>query len=165
MVVGDSKVTKRLGQLRINFHITCCEIVIDCLLSDLLTSDHHLNYRYIRNGYIMFINTAPLTPAVFHILLALADGEKHGYAIMKQVEADGGGFLRMGPGTLYGSLQRMSVAGLVEEIQESEEERRRFYRLTGSGQKALNAELARLRAALSSARKKGVALPASAARK
>jgi DNA-binding PadR family transcriptional regulator len=98
----------------------------------------------------------PLTSAVFHILLALADGEKHGYAIMKQVAADGGGFLRMGPGTLYGSLQRMSTAGLVEEIEASDHERRRYYRLTGAGEKALQAELARLRQALSSARKKGV---------
>jgi DNA-binding PadR family transcriptional regulator len=104
----------------------------------------------------------PLTPAVFHILLALADGEKHGYAIMKQVEADGAGFLRMGPGTLYGSLQRMSAGRLVQEIQGSDDERRRFYRLTGAGQRALNAELVRLRTALSSAMKKGVALPATA---
>ena len=107
----------------------------------------------------------PLTPAVFHILLALSDGEKHGYAIMKQVEEDGGGFLRMGPGTLYGSLQRMSTAGLVQEVQESDDDRRRFYRLTGAGQRALAAELARLRNALSSARRKGITLPASVARK
>lgn len=104
----------------------------------------------------------PLTPAVFHILLALADGEKHGYAIMKQVEEDGGGFLRMGPGTLYGSLQRMTADGLVQEIEKSDEEHRRFYRLTGGGEKALSAELARLKQALSSARKKGVPLPAGA---
>jgi DNA-binding PadR family transcriptional regulator len=107
----------------------------------------------------------PLTPAVFHILLSLADGNKHGYAIMKQVEADGGGFLRMGPGTLYGSLQRMSAAGLVEEIEELDDERRRFYRLTAAGQMALDAELARLRKALLSAKKKGLGLPATAARR
>ncbi len=100
----------------------------------------------------------PLTPAVFHILLALADGEKHGYAIMKQVEADGGGFLHMGPGTLYGSLQRMTAAGLVEEIEQSDDERRRYYRLTGTGKQALNADLVRLRRALASAREKGVSI-------
>jgi len=73
-------------------------------------------------------NPTPLTPAVFHILLALADGQKHGYAIMKQVNADGGSSLRMGPGTLYGSLQRMEAAGLVEEleVENSVEERRRY---------------------------------------
>lgn len=106
------------------------------------------------------IEPVPLTAAVFHILLALADGRKHGYAIMKQVEADGGGFLRMGPGTLYGSLQRMTIAGLVKELEELDDERRRYYCLTGSGERALERELARLRQALSSARKKGVTVPA-----
>jgi len=104
----------------------------------------------------------PLTPAVFHILLALAGGRKHGYAIMKEVAADGGGFLRMGPGTLYGSLQRMTAAGLVEEMEEvsEEDDRRRYYRLTGAGRRALGGELARLRQALSAARRKGVSAPA-----
>src|SRR6266700_5933514 len=89
---------------------------------------------------------SPLTPAVFHILLALADGPKHGYAIMKQVDADGGRSLRMGPGTLYGSLQRMVTAGLVEETEEVDhDERRRYYRQTGAGQQALDVELIRLR--------------------
>jgi hypothetical protein len=59
--------------------------------------------------------TPPLTPAVFHILLALSTGERHGYAIMKQVEADSQGQVTMGPGTLYGSLKRMLDAGLVQE--------------------------------------------------
>jgi|SRR5450432_652549 DNA-binding PadR family transcriptional regulator len=110
----------------------------------------------------------PLTPAVFHILLALAEGRKHGYAIMKEVEADGGGFLRMGPGTLYGSLQRMTAAGLVEETETADEadgdERRRYYQLTSAGRKALNGETARLRQALSAAKRKGVAAPAGTAR-
>lgn len=57
----------------------------------------------------------PLTPAVLHILLALSSGERHGYAIMKQVEADSQGQVKMGPGTLYGSLKRMLEAGLVQE--------------------------------------------------
>jgi DNA-binding PadR family transcriptional regulator len=97
----------------------------------------------------------PLTPAVFHILLALADGPKHGYAIMKQVAADGGSSLRMGPGTLYGSLQRMASAGLVEERDE-DDERRRYYQLTNDGGRALRGELERLRQAVSAARRKGV---------
>jgi DNA-binding PadR family transcriptional regulator len=110
----------------------------------------------------------PLTPAVFHILLALAGGRKHGYAIMKEVEADGGGFLRMGPGTLYGSLQRMTAAGLVEETEDADEadadERRRYYQLTNAGRRALGGEAARLRQALSAAKRKGVAAPVRTAR-
>ena len=110
----------------------------------------------------------PLTPAVFHILLALAAGRKHGYAIMKEVAADGGGSLRMGPGTLYGSLQRMAAAGLVEETEEAddteddsdEDDRRRYYRLTSAGRRALGGELERLRQVLSAAKRKGVAATA-----
>ncbi len=125
-------------------------------------------YQYIRNGYMALsdfkldADLTPLTPAVFHILLALAGGRKHGYAIMKEVAADGGGSLRMGPGTLYGSLQRMTAAGLVEETEDDAEddrdqdERRRYYRLTGAGQRALGGELARLRNVLAAAKKKGV---------
>jgi DNA-binding PadR family transcriptional regulator len=107
---------------------------------------------------------APLTPAVFHILLALAGGRKHGYAIMKEVAADGGSSLRMGPGTLYGSLQRMTAAGLVEETEDRDaadgDERRRYYQLTDAGRRALGGETARLRRALTAAKKKGVAAPA-----
>ncbi len=91
----------------------------------------------------------PLTPTVFHILLALADGEKHGYAIMQEVEARTGGSMRMGPGTLYGSIQRMLKDGLIVEAQKSAEpvhgeERRRYYRLTSFGQRVLQAEARRL---------------------
>lgn len=117
----------------------------------------------------------PLTPAVFHILLTLADGPKHGYAIMKQVNAEGGGWLRMGPGTLYGTLQRMLVAALVIEIPAEEiaveekaraenkdgiDERRRYYRLTEAGRRALDEELVRLNQALKAAKKKGLPVPA-----
>lgn len=91
----------------------------------------------------------PLTPAVFHILLALADGEKHGYAIMQEIGARTGGSIRMGPGTLYGSIQRMLKDGLIIESQERADpgqgdERRRYYRLTGFGQRVLQAEARRL---------------------
>ncbi|HTK09227.1 MAG TPA: PadR family transcriptional regulator [Ktedonobacteraceae bacterium] len=91
----------------------------------------------------------PLTPAVFHILLALADGEKHGYAIMQEVEARTEGAMRMGPGTLYGSIQRMLKDGLIVEVQERadpvhHEERRRYYRLTTFGQRVVQAEARRL---------------------
>lgn len=93
---------------------------------------------------------APLTPAVFHILLALSSGERHGYAIMKQVEADSQGKVSMGPGTLYGSLKRMLDAGLVDESDkridpEMDDQRRIYYRITGLGVQALAAELERYR--------------------
>jgi DNA-binding PadR family transcriptional regulator len=92
----------------------------------------------------------PLTPAVFHILLALSSGERHGYGIMKQVEVDSQGKVNMGPGTLYGSLKRMLDAGLVKESDkrvdpEMDDERRIYYRMTGVGAKALAAELERYR--------------------
>ena len=90
----------------------------------------------------------PLTPAVFHILLALADGALHGYGIMKQVEADSQGKVTMGPGTLYGSLKRMLDAGLVRESDKRvdpamDDQRRIYYQLTASGAQALAAELER----------------------
>lgn len=92
--------------------------------------------------------TTPLTPAVFHILLALSDGERHGYGIMKQVEADSEGKVKMGPGTLYGSLKRMLDAGLVKESDkridpEMDDQRRIYYQLTAVGAQALAAEIER----------------------
>jgi DNA-binding PadR family transcriptional regulator len=91
----------------------------------------------------------PLTPAVFHVLLALADGEKHGYAIMRNVEDHTAGTLKMGAGTLYGTLQRLSDAGWVLEAaapraQSARDEKRRFYRLSDAGREALGAEVRRL---------------------
>jgi DNA-binding PadR family transcriptional regulator len=95
----------------------------------------------------------PLTPAVFHILLALAQGERHGYAIMQQVEARTGGIIPMGPGTLYGSIKRMVAAGLIESAGERQEdgERRRLYALTKLGRAVLRAEAERLRDLVSAA--------------
>ena len=92
--------------------------------------------------------TPPLTPAVFHILLALSSGERHGYGIMKQVEVDSQGKVSMGPGTLYGSLKRMLDADLVRESDkrvdpEMNDERRIYYQITGTGAHALAAELER----------------------
>jgi DNA-binding PadR family transcriptional regulator len=94
-------------------------------------------------------NLLPLTPAVFNILLALADGEKHGYAIMLEVENNTEGVVKMGPGTLYGSIKRMLVNGLIEESDERPDEaiddqRRRYYRLSGLGERVLLAEAERL---------------------
>lgn len=104
-------------------------------------------------------NIQPLTPAVFHILLALSTGERHGYGIMKQVEVDSQGKVSMGPGTLYGSLKRMLDAGLVEESDkrvdpEMDDERRIYYRITGAGKQALQAELERYKHIVSVAKER-----------
>jgi DNA-binding PadR family transcriptional regulator len=101
----------------------------------------------------------PLPPATFHILVALADGELHGYAIMKGVEARSEGNVRLGPGTLYGSLKRLLEAGLVEENGERADpqrgaERRRYYRLTPLGLSVVRAEARRLDAMVRAARRK-----------
>jgi DNA-binding PadR family transcriptional regulator len=91
----------------------------------------------------------PLTQAAFHILLALSSGERHGYAIMQDVEAGTGGKVRLGPGTLYGSIKRMLADGLIVESGErpdpaSHAERRRYYRLTRLGRRVAQAEARRL---------------------
>jgi DNA-binding PadR family transcriptional regulator len=91
----------------------------------------------------------PLTPVVSHILLALADQERHGYAIMQEVIAMTQGRMRMGPGTLYGSIKRMLKANLIIESEERpapelDDERRRYYRLTDFGRQVLIAEAQRL---------------------
>ncbi len=112
----------------------------------------------------------PLTPAVFHILLALTDGELHGYGIMKEVETHTHGYVKMGPGTLYGSIKRMLAANLIEETDERpdptmEDERRRYYRLTDYGRRVLAAEAQRLARAVQVAQSKkllGGAMPSPA---
>lgn len=91
----------------------------------------------------------PLTPTVFHLLLALADGDKHGYAMMQAVEQDTAGQMQIRVGSLYGALQRMEDSGLIEESQERpapelDDERRRYYRLTTTGRQVLKAEAKRL---------------------
>lgn len=99
----------------------------------------------------------PLTPAVLHILIALADGERHGYAIAQDVEDATAGQIRMGPGTLYGSIQRMLTASLIEEAPHrasDDDERRRYYRLTTHGKRALALELQRLADVVQLARSK-----------
>lgn len=104
----------------------------------------------------------PLTPAVFNILLALADGEKHGYAIMREVDEATDGSVRMGPGTLYGSLDRMLDAGLIAESEREDDSKRhrRYYRLSEFGRRLLVAESERLYAAVRQARVKGILSPA-----
>jgi DNA-binding PadR family transcriptional regulator len=87
---------------------------------------------------------APLTPAVFHVLLALAEGPLHGYAIMQAVERTAGPGLSTGPGTIYGTIQRLEDAGFVREAAAPKTGRRRQYALTPAGRRALEAEAARL---------------------
>ncbi|MFG1867184.1 PadR family transcriptional regulator [Micromonospora arborensis] len=92
----------------------------------------------------------PLTPAVLHILLVLSTQDRHGYGIMKQVESDSRGKVKMGPGTLYGSIRRMTEAGLIRESDKKidpslDDERRVYYGITALGQQTLAAELQRYR--------------------
>jgi DNA-binding PadR family transcriptional regulator len=91
----------------------------------------------------------PLTPAVFHILIALGDGESHGYAIMQDVLAKTGGAVRLSAGTLYGAVSRLLEDGLIEELEERpdpamDDTRRRYYRLSNLGSRVLHAESNRL---------------------
>ena len=99
----------------------------------------------------------PLTPTVFAILLALADGEKHGYAIMKEAALPAGGGISLGPGTLYGTLDRLIRDALVEETGLTDDARRRYYRLTNLGHRVLAAETSRLAASLRTARSRTAA--------
>lgn len=99
----------------------------------------------------------PLTPPVFHILLALTEEERHGYGIMQDVAAQTHNALILGPGTLYGCIKRMLGAGLIDESDERpdpdmDDERRRYYRLTTLGRRAVKAEAERLANAVTAAR-------------
>lgn len=105
------------------------------------------------------METRALTPTVFHILLALGGSPRHGYDILKQVADDTEGRVRIAPGTLYNALRRLVEAGLVREVgdrpaPELDDERRRYYGLTDSGQRALADELTRLRRAVALAERR-----------
>lgn len=133
---------------------------------------------YVRNGYTGHgysmpspepQSLLPLTPAVLHILLAVSDDRngKHGYAIAREIEALTDGQIAMGPGTLYGSIQRMLDANLIEDVPrasrrarlQDDDERRRYYRSTALGRRVLSLELSRLAAIVDVARRKQL-LPA-----
>lgn len=106
----------------------------------------------------------PLTPAVFYVLFSLADGEKHGYAIMQETSVLSDGKFRMGPGTLYTTLQRLLDLGLIEEVEKkhsSEDSRRRYYRLAGRAKSLLQDELARIDSVVRLARRRKL-LPGTA---
>ena len=105
----------------------------------------------------------PLSPAVFHILLALADEDRHGYAIMRDVDDRTGGVVRVGPGMLYGSIKWLVKDHFIEEAprprrgdRAGDDPRRRYYRLTADGRALLKAEAARLEAAVGLARSRRV---------
>jgi DNA-binding PadR family transcriptional regulator len=103
----------------------------------------------------------PLPSAAFHILLALADDDRHGYGIMRQVAEQTGGTVRLGPGTLYGSIKTLLAAKLLEELDERPDaelgtERRRYYRLAAAGRKLAITEADRLAGVLRVARAKRI---------
>jgi DNA-binding PadR family transcriptional regulator len=100
--------------------------------------------------------------AIVHILVSLAEQERHGYAIMQDVHARTDGHLRLGPGTLYGSIKRLLHDGLIEELDErpdpeNDDVRRRYYRITPRGRKAAIEEASRLAKLLRQARASGLA--------
>lgn len=103
----------------------------------------------------------PLTPGVFHILLAVADQDRHGYAIILDVAERTGGVVRLGTGTLYTAIARLLEQRLIEESDErpgedEDDERRRYYRLTPFGREVANAEARRLAALVRMARGRGI---------
>ena len=109
----------------------------------------------------------PLPPATLHILMALADEDRHGYAIIQDIAARTAGALRLSAGTLYRSLQRMLEQGLIDETAErpapdDDDERRRYYRITAFGQAVARAETRRLQELVRLARASGFVVPRSA---
>jgi DNA-binding PadR family transcriptional regulator len=98
----------------------------------------------------------PLAPAVFHILIALADQPRHGYGIMLDVAERTAGKVKMSPGTLYGSIKQMLEDGLIEEVDHrsarDDDERRRYYKVTRAGREVARQEMARMTALLNQAR-------------
>lgn len=106
----------------------------------------------------------PVTPAIFQILLALTDGERHGYGIMQEIAARTGGAFRIGPGTLYGSIKRLLAEGLLVEAADRpdptlDDERRRYYRLTERGHRVAVVEAERLAHVVADARAKRLLPP------
>jgi len=107
----------------------------------------------------MLESQTPLTPALFNVLLALADGDKHGYAILKEVAGQTGGEVQLNTGTLYGIIKRLLSQGLIEELRrrppsDQDDQRRRYYRLTAEGRGVAEAEAERMRKVVARARAK-----------
>jgi DNA-binding PadR family transcriptional regulator len=130
---------------------------VNAIRLTLLTEKFRIDTISVADGLMKSEELIPLTPPVFHILVALSDQERHGYGIMQDVAAQTGNALQLGPGTLYGCLKRMLAAGLVEESDERpdpemDDQRRRYYRITPLGRRAVRAEAERLATAVSAAR-------------
>jgi DNA-binding PadR family transcriptional regulator len=155
---------------------SCLDCVRDPGSRRLDTIARYIHTRYIESRYREKAQAAvgteaktqdpsgylPLPAATLHILLALRDGEKHGYAIMREVEDMSDGAVKMGPGTLYGSIKRMLADGFLEETAERpdpalDDQRRRYYRLTGLGEQVCDAEVMRLTALVKKAGKRPAA--------
>jgi DNA-binding PadR family transcriptional regulator len=101
-------------------------------------------------------DSLPLTPALFHVLLSLTDGEKHGYAIIKEVEERTNGTVRLSTGTLYGIVKRLLQDGWIRDSVLGSTDRRRAYRLTAFGRKVAQAEADRLRELVRAADRKAL---------
>jgi DNA-binding PadR family transcriptional regulator len=97
--------------------------------------------------------TVPLTPPIFYMLMTLAQKDRHGYDIMKQVLTDSQGKVKLGPGTLYGAIKRMLEEKLIIELPNTVNERRRYYRLTDKGRQIFSNELTRYREAIDAAKR------------
>ncbi len=109
----------------------------------------------------------PLPPAALHIMLSLADGDRHGYGIMQEVAAQTGGKVRLGPGTLYGTIKALLEGGFIAEAGERPDdaagsERRKYYTLTGAGRALAGHEVERMAQVLRIAKQKRVAVPSHA---
>ncbi len=128
--------------------------------------DYYIARRYISERHSSNMtkqldpeSLLPLRPSVFHILLALSDGDLHGYGIMQEVAEHTAGQIKLGPGTLYGTIKRLLAEKLIIEVDERpdpelDDERRRYYRLTDFGQRVLKAEVQRISKMVSVAQRK-----------
>ena len=128
-----------------------------------------VSYTVTRYSYLVrkdtgsdIFNFLPLSPQVFHILVAVADSDQHGYGIMQDVESRTGGKLRLSAGTLYGSIKRILEQGWIVELRARDrpnmvDDRRRYYRLTSLGREVVKAEALRMAELLKQARTHGLA--------
>jgi DNA-binding PadR family transcriptional regulator len=133
---------------------------------DLSRAERYIDSRYNSPRAMARLTSAlqpeallPLPTSEFQILLALADRERHGYAIMQEVDRRSAGAVRLGPGTLYGSIKRMLAAGLIEESDARpaaarDDERRRYYRISALGKRVATAEARRMERLVTAARAK-----------
>ena len=140
----------------VGLYCTGCRTITDRVISNFVIAG---SVNVAKESDAEVQRMLPLAPAFLHILIALGEGERHGYSIMQDVADRTGGRVRMSPGTLYGSIKRMLTDGLIEELTTGAagaDERRRFYRITKFGRRVAAAEAERLTALLSQARESGL---------